>query len=150
MIRRPIHMGRAAAGIAAKVMLVQIADKVRLTSNGTTTWIFLDLELEELLSLGPWFESIIVVTGTHGSTANHAWKVVSYWSIDGRNWNGPTDLFLSPNGIVAGSGSTIQAPYTTTSTFGPQMKYALGVRNNTGAAIETAVVDAWLQLTFKS
>jgi hypothetical protein len=61
-------------------------------------------------------------------------------------------MFLTSNGIVAGSGAAIQAPYSTATTLGPQMKYALAVRNGNGASgtIETGVVDAWLQLTFKS
>jgi len=133
--------------MSPKVVLVQIAEGVRLTSNGTTTWINCDLDLPELAHLGPWLESITVITNTVGATTNHSWKVVFYWGVDGRNWNGSYDLFAA---IVAGTGSAIQAAYTTTTNFGPILKFALAVRNNTGAALESATVDAWLQLTFKS
>ena len=150
MLRRTHSGFRPAAGNPSKVMLIQIAEQVRLTSNGSTTWIQIDIDLEELRWLGPWLESIVVVTNTVGATANHAWKVQFAWSVEGRNWSAAIDLFLTPGGIVAGSGAAIQPVYTDTTKFGPQMKYILAVRSASAGAVDTACVDAWLQLTFKS
>lgn len=144
MVRAPTQPGVKLP--SSKVALVCIAKGVRLTSNSTTTWTNVDLELDEIAHWGPWIESITGIVNTIGATTNHSYKVVQYWSVDGRNWNGPFDLFTA---ITAGSGSAIQTAYTG-ATFGPIMKYALAVRNNTGTAAETATVDVWLQITFKS
>jgi hypothetical protein len=146
MIERRIH-GAGVPARSQKVMLVQIADNVRLTSNGTMTWVNIDLDLPHLLGLGPYTEGIVPITNTVGATTNHSWKVVTWWSVDGRTWNGPTDVFAA---ITAGSGSAIQTTFSTATVLGPMMKYGLAVRNNAGTAIETAVVDAWLQFIFRT
>jgi hypothetical protein len=129
------------------VHVVRIADAVRLQTSSSMTWAYLEVESSELDMLGPSIDNLVVHTNTIGATASHAWKVVTWWSVDGRTWNGPTDLFTA---IVAGSGAAIQAAFATTSAFGLRMRYGLAFRNNAGTAAETAVVDAWLQITFKS
>src|SRR5262245_6972990 len=95
MMRRDIRDVRHSVELSAKVMLVQVAAAVRLTSNSSTSWVYIDLDTEELSELGPWLESITCITNTVGATTNHSWKIVQYWSADGRNWNGPTDLFTA-------------------------------------------------------
>lgn len=135
--------------LTQKVMLVRVLDGVQATTASNATWIYRELDLPELEHLGPWLESITVITNTIGATANHAWKLVTWWGVDGRNWIGPTDLMSA----ILGGGATnpaIQTPFTTTSAFGPIMRYALAVRNNAGTAAETAELDAWLQLQFKT
>lgn len=148
MIRRPpTPGGPRLPGTFPKVMIIRIADAARLQSNSSTSWSYLELDLPEIEDLGPYIESIVVHTNTVGATANHAWKLVTWWTLDDRNFIGPTDVFAP---IVAGSGPAIQPAFTTASAFGLRMRYALAVRNNTGTAPETAAVDAWLQITFKS
>lgn len=92
------------------------------------------------------FESIQVHTATESRTSNFTWRVVFWWSVDGRRWNGPVDLFSA----VSANSDVIQTAYSTTTTFGLQMRYGIGLANASGTAIERAVCTASLVFTFKS
>ncbi len=142
--RRLIHLG----GIQ-KVVMVELFRDLTLTSKGdATNWSYRDLELDWLLRLAPCLDEIKPYTNTTGSTANHMWKVVLWSSYDGRIWStNPTDLFSA---ITAGSGSQVQTPFTGTAQAGPLLRAGVGVKNSTGAAIETANVSCTVGLVFRT
>lgn len=133
-----------------KVLVYELFTGMTLTSKGdATNWSYTKVDAEELLYLGPYLTSIQAHTNTTGATSAHSWKVVFWWSFDGRNWlpTNPENLFTA---ITGGSGAAIQAAYTSTGNFGYMMKYAAGVKNNAGATIETASVSCKLVFTFAS
>jgi len=129
-----------------KVVLLTVCYKMQLQTDGTTGYSFIDLDLPDAASFGPYVESVIAYTSTENRTANFQWKIVSYWSIDGRNWSTAVDLFSA----ITGNGNTIQTAFTTASALGPIMRYAIAVANGSGTAIERGVVTVSLAFTFKS
>ena len=137
-------MVRAVPG--QKVRILPIFFKKQLQTDGTTTPGYLDLELDEPLEWGPYLESIQVHTSTESRTSNFTWRVVFWWSIDQRRWNGPTDLFSA----VSANQDVIQTAYSTTTNFGMYMRYGVATANASGTAIERAVCSGALVFTFKS
>ena len=137
-------MAKATPG--QKVRILPLFYKKQLQTDGTTTPAYMDLELEEALEFGPYLDSIQVHTSTENRTANFTWRVVFWWSIDQRRWNGPTDLFSA----VSANQDVIQTAYSTTTNFGIYMRYGIATANATGTAIERAVCSSTLVFTFKS
>ena len=129
-----------------KVRVLPFIAKMQLQTDGTTTPSYIDIELPEALEFGPWLESIQVQTSTENRTAQFTWRVVFWWSIDGRRWNGPVDLFSA----VSANQDVIQTAYSTSTSFGLYMRYGLAVANASGTNIERAVCSATLVFTFKS
>ena len=120
-----------------KVLVVPAFYKMQLQTDGTTTATYIDLDLPSVTDLGPYLESVTAHTMTENKTANFTWRMVFYWSMDGRQWNPatPIDLFSG----IAANGSVIQTAYTTTTNFGVKLRFAIAVVNASGAAIERAV-----------
>ncbi len=129
-----------------KVVVVNSFYKKQLQTDGTTVFSYMDLEIPQAMEWGPYLESVQVHTNTENKTTNFTWKLVLYWSIDGRQWNVPVDLFSA----ISNNGGVIQIAYTTNTQFGLYMRYAIGVANGSGTAIERAVCTAALAFTFKS
>ena len=129
-----------------KVKVVPACFKKQVQTDGTTSPSHIDLELDVALGFGPYLESIQVHTATENRTANFAWNLVFWWSLDGRQWGTPIDLFTG----VTADGAVIQLPYTTATEFGMQMRYGLAVWNTSGTLIERAVLCSALVFTFKS
>jgi hypothetical protein len=127
-----------------KVVLLPVCYKMQLQTDGTGSYSFIDLDLPDAANYGPYVESVIAYTSTENRTTNI--QIVSYWSIDGRNWSTAVDLFS----VITGNGNTIQTAFTTASALGPIMRYAIAVANGSGSAIERGVVTASLAFTFKS
>jgi len=67
-----------------KILIVPIARDFLLQTNGTTSYIYVDLDVPELEDLGPQIEAITVHTNTVAPTANYRWHVAMVWSIEGR------------------------------------------------------------------
>ena len=128
------------------VVVIPVISQTRIASDGTTTFTYQDIELPEAEEWGPHLEGITAHTITRGISANYAWKIVLYWSIDGRNWNGPTDLFAA----VSAVGDVIQTEFTTATALGLKLRFAVGVANVTGTAIETGNITAALAFRFKT
>ena len=129
-----------------KVRILPLFFKRQLQTDGTTTPAYMDLELDEALEWGPYLESIQVHTSTENRTSNFTWRVVFWWSVDQRRWNGPTDLFSA----VSANQDVIQTAYTTTTNFGIYMRYGIATSNASGTAVERAVCSGTLVFTFKS
>ena len=129
-----------------KVVILPIFFKKQLQTDGNTSPSYMDLELDRAEEWGPYLTSIQAHTSTENRTANFTWRVVFWWSFDGRRWNGPTDLFSS----VSANADTVQTEYTTNTTFGLKMKYGIAVANASGTALERAVCSGVLVFTFKS
>ena len=130
-----------------KVMVITFCDSKPVSSpGGGTSWSYYDLELPELLELGPYLEEIQAFTVTKGATTNVETKVVFYSSISGREWLGPTDLFSAINS----DGQAIQTAYTATENLGIFTRFALAVRASTGTAVEAAVMTVKAAFVFKS
>ncbi len=129
-----------------KVRVVGFIQKMQLQTDGTTTPSYIDIQLPEALEWGPYLDSLQVQTSTENRTAQFTWRVVFWWSIDGRRWNGPVDLFSA----VSANQDVIQTAYSTTTNFGLYMRYGIAVANASGTNIERAVCSATLVFTFKS
>ena len=129
-----------------KVVVVPAFYKMQLQTDATGSYSFIDLDLPDIAHWGPHVQEIIVYTATENITTNFTWKLVAYWSIDGRNWSTSVDLFSA----ISANGNTIQTAFSTASALGPIMRYAIAVANGSGSAIERGVVTASLAFTFKS
>lgn len=129
-----------------KVRVLPVFYKKQLQTDGSTSWSYMDVDLPDAEGLGPYVESIIAYTSSESFTTSFQWKLVCYWSLDGRNWSTPTDVFSA----ITGSSTTIQTAFSTASALGPIMRYAIAVSNETGTAIERGVCSLALAFVFKS
>lgn len=129
-----------------KVRVQSFVQKMQLQTDGSTTPSYIDIEVPDALEWGPYLESIQVQTATENRTSQFTWRVVFWWSIDGRRWNGPVDLFSA----VSANQDVIQTAYSTGTAFGLYMRYGIGLANASGTNIERAVCSATLVFTFKS
>ena len=129
-----------------KVVVIPLFFKKQLQTDGTTNTSYLDLELERATEWGPYLASITAHTATENRTSNFTWRLIYWWSLDGRRWNGSYDLFSS----VSSNADTVQTANATTTTFGLRMRYGIAVVNASGTAIERAVCSAVLAFTFQS
>jgi hypothetical protein len=132
--------------MADKVMVVPLVSGYELMSDSTTSWKYIDLDVPQLERMGPMLEELSVHSDTRNRTTNQVWKVVFYKSFDGRQWDGPYDLFTA----VMANGYTVHAPYVTASNFGLRMKFALAVSNSSGTNLEQATVGAAIAAVLRS
>lgn len=134
--------------LGAKVFVAPAFYKMQLQTDGTTTVTYIDLDLPDIIELGPYLESITAHTSTENKTTNFTWRISFYWSVDGRRWNPttPIDLFSG----IAANGDVIQTAYSTTTNFGLKMRFCIAVANASGTAVERAVCSCALAFTFKS
>jgi hypothetical protein len=144
---RLVHGDRYRLSMDAKIRVVSLSRRMLLVSPGLTTWSFVDIELPEIRRWGPYLSSITAVTHTEQRSANHEWKASLAWSFDGYTWPGVTWAISS---VVGANGLVVHTPYTDSSRFGLEMRYALGVRNSTGSAFEQAYVTCDLVFEFLS
>ena len=127
------------------VRVIPLLTEQPVTTDGTTTFRYIPLDLPEVAEWGPHLAQIMAAVETRNVTANFQWKIVMYWSMDGSEWEGPVDLF---GALSSGPGRSIQAAFTDRGKLGPVMRFALGVANTTGAAIESAEVSCTLFFEF--
>ena len=132
----------------AKVLIIPLILDATLETDGTTTFSFTDSEAPQLEGLGPFIESLRVMSVVRNRSTNFAYAVHVCWSLLGRSWTTPTAIQAD---VVANGESASTPEYTTTVNFcGFKLKALIGVRNSTGAARESGQVSAWLVVTLKS
>lgn len=130
----------------SKVVVLALFYKKQVQTDATTSWTYIDIDLPEATEAGPWLESLTAHTLLENPTAIE-YKLVFYYSADGRTWKGPYDIH-SP---VTSADHYVHPAYTTTTNFGLQMRYAIAVRNSSATGkVERAVVTAALALMFWS
>ncbi len=131
-----------------KVMVIPLVERMLLQTDRTTTFSYQAVELDEAAQLGPHIESLRVLTVTKNRTANHAWRVDLTWSHDGMSLALP---FIALSAEMTADAQVIHTEYTSSANFCARfLKIGIGARNSTGAAAESAIVSAWLVVTFKS
>lgn len=137
-IRRPAQNQSPLPIPQSNVRVVQFFAERPVQTDGTTSWREIPLDVPETVEWGPYLEQIIAVTESRNDTTNFQWKVVLYWSMDGSEWSGPTDLFSA---LSSGPGRAVQTAFTTKAQMGPKMRYALAVSNSTDTNVEAAEVS---------
>ena len=130
----------------SNILVVELVAKYQLVSDGTTSWIYIDVDLSDAETYGPYLKSITGHTDTRNRSVNHEWKVVAYASYDGRIWEGPNDIFAAINA----NGYVTHTPFTNVDKLGIKTKYALAVRNSAGTNSERATVSASLAFEFST
>ena len=131
-----------------KVMVIPLVERLLLQTDRTTTYSYQAVDLNEFAELGPHIETLRVLTITKNRTANHAWRVDLTWSHDGMSLAVP---FIALSAEMTADAQVIHTEYTSSANFCARiLKIGLGARNSTGAAAESAIVSAWLVVTFKS
>lgn len=91
-------------------------------------------------------DAITAYTLTEGRTTNMEWNIVFYWTLDGKTWSGPVDLFSA----IITDGNTIPNDYTTKNTLGIKMRYALAGRSSSADTEEKATVSAACAFSFRT
>ena len=128
----------------SKVKVIPVTFKQLLLSDGTTTPRYIELDIKEPTGWGPHLEQIQAHTKTESRTGTHRWNLVFWYSMDGKDWEGPYDLFAA----VSSNNNTIQTAYTTRTTLGMKLKFALAVWQGTAGSPDSAVVSAALAFQF--
>lgn len=146
-IRRPTQDASRPPIPQSNVRVVQFFAERLVQTDGTANWREVPIDAPEVLPWDPYLFQIVPVTESRNDTANFEWKVVVYWSMDGSEWTGPTDLFAP---LSAGPGRAIQSAFTDASKMGPQMRYAVAVRNSGGGAIESAELSCSCYFEFRT
>ena len=135
-----------ASGLSNIIEVVQLFYKKQLLTDGSTSLSYMDIEKDEIASYGPYLAGITLMTSTENRTTNHNYKVVYYWSLDGRQWSSPVDLCS----VIGGSGDLIHPEVTDQTKLGLHLRFAIGQANSSGTNPERAVSSAWLVLRFKN
>lgn len=130
----------------SKVAVLPLFYKKQVQTDATTNWTYIDIEAPEAMDLGPYLESITAYNLLENPTAIE-YKLVFYWSIDERDWEGPYDI----HSAITSANNYVHPAYTTTTNFGLKMRYAIAVRNSSATTkVERAVVTAALAFMFWS
>ena len=134
--------------IGPKVMVFELFVEVFLQTDGTTSFTYTEADIPDLEDLGPYIESMYVLSVTRTRTTNHAWNVAITGSNTGRTYNTPVTIISSD---VAANGEATHGLYSTPATYSwRRLKAMVGCRNSTGAARESAQVSAWLVVILRS
>lgn len=133
-------------GMAKIIMRVLCQDELYKT-DGTTTYLQDIFDVDELRELGPMIEQIRVHYVCEGASANFVAKVTLMWSVLGKTWSTSADILTAQTSTNTG---TISSAMVTTTQFGVLMRYAVEIKNASGAAIETGRVTAILEIQLKS
>ena len=120
-----------------KARVVPLVYRQQLITDTTNNWFYKDIDAPDIAFWGPYLFSIIAHTNLVGATTHFEWKVVFYWSSDGKVWSSAADLFT----FTSASGDVIQSACTATASFGLHMRYALAWRSNVAAAVESGTVS---------
>lgn len=114
------------------------------TDGDSVSWSYIDLDLPQVADWGPHLHFIQAHTMTELLETNFSWKIVFFSSLDGKTWMDPVDLFTA----ITSEGQQVQASYSTGTSFGLKMKYALAVKNTTGSSRTTATLSCALNFAF--
>jgi hypothetical protein len=138
--------GGRAANPEPEGRLSAAVSNLTVQSDRTTSYSFLQIELPEAEGYGPYLSSIRVLTVGRNRTANHLWKVVAQWSLDGTTFSN-VDL----SGVVSANGQLIHPAVNTGDVLtAPILRFAVGVANSTGTALEQATCSGWGVFTFQT
>lgn len=132
--------------VTEKVRYLNLAYKYLLQSDGSQTWVYIDLDQPEIIEWGPHLGALTAHTDTANRTAEHRWKLVLWWSMDGRTWQGPTDVFAA----IQANGAVIQSDFNDKTKLGPKIKLSLACRTETGSNVERALVSLGVAFEFRT
>ena len=135
------------AGGMSKIITRVLCQDELYKTDGTTTFLQDIFDIDELRELGPLIEQIRVHYVCEAGTTNFVAKVTLMWSVLGKTWSTSADILTAQTGTNTG---TISAAMVTTTQFGILMRYAVEIKNSTGAAIESGRVTAILEIQLKS
>jgi hypothetical protein len=126
---------------SSNVKVVPLAYKVLLQTDGSANERHFEIDQSSIRSFGPHLMGIRFHTLTESATTNFAWTVTAIYSIDGIVWSAhdTTSRLFTPI-TSASPAMDIQAEFTDGSKLGLKMRYFLTCFNNTGSAVESAVV----------
>lgn len=133
-------------GMAKIIMYVLCQDELYKT-DGTTTYLQDIYDIDELRELGPMIEQIRVHYVCEGASTNFVAKVTLMWSVLGKTWSTSADILTAQTSTNTG---TISFAMTTTTQFGVLMRYAVEIKNASGALTESGRVTAILEIQLKS
>lgn len=134
-------------GTQPKIIMYVLCQDELYKTDGTTTYLQDIYDIDELRELGPMIEQIRVHYVCESGSTNFMAKVTLMWSVLGKTWSTSADILTGQTGTNTG---TISSAMTTTTQFGVLMRYAVEIKNSTGAAIETGRVTAILEIQLKS
>jgi len=137
----------SAAGAVPKVIVIQLTEQELMRTDGSnTTWLLNIIEARRFARLGPNIAKLRVELEVESATANFSIRFTTAWSVSGRQWAAPSEIFAS----VTGNQQLIGAWFSDDSKFGIHMRVAAEVKNAAGTAIESARVTAYLVIETKS
>lgn len=111
-----------------QVMMLCYKKLIQTKSDGSEA--IYELDTPEIEGIGPHLEGMTPHTLLESSDASFQWKVVYWWSLDGRTWVGPANMFAdSTTGVP-----TIHAEVTDPTTFGLHMKWGLACSAVSGSS----------------
>ncbi len=139
-------MGTSRGGTAKIITVVLCQDEVYKT-DGTTTYLVDLFDVPTVREYGPLISQLRVHYACEGGTTNFVARVTSAWSLLGRSWSSPTVILGDQQGTQTG---VISAYLATPGAFGILMRYAVEVKNFTGAATESGRVTIILEIELKS
>lgn len=137
----------AGKGGMPKVITAQLCLDELFRTDGTATPLATLFDIPEIREYGPMINQLRVYYVCEGATTNFQCRVTSAWSILGRSFSAVTVILANQAGIQTGVLGTY---VTTSSAFGPIMRYAVEVSNSTGAAIESGRVTVFIEIELKS
>ena len=89
-----------------KVIVYELLQDVFLQTDGTTAVSYTDLDCSEWEHLGPYVESLYVLTSTVNRTSDHQWAISTSWTNSGRAWSTP----MIVAGLITANGDAPLAP----------------------------------------
>ena len=134
------------SNMSSIIEVVQLFYTRHLLTVGSSSLSYIDIDNDTVRSFGPYLAGMTLMISTENRTTNHNYKIVYYWSLDGRQWSNPVDLCS----VISASGDVIQVEVTDQTKFGLHIRFAIAQANASGTNIERAVSSAWLVLRFKN
>jgi hypothetical protein len=131
-----------------KVVLIELCRDLLVTTDGSTTFRRLLLDVPELRDLVVRAASMRVHWMGEGFTANFEAKLDMDWSVTGELRSTPVDLIAAQN--TAGAAQAIGSELSARANFGLHPRVAIASRNEAGSAIESGRITAILELVLLS
>jgi hypothetical protein len=129
---------------------VTVLTKVLLVTDGTATPRMQDVDVGIAEDWGPYIASITAYALTEEHSTNFRWRVVFYAGYDGRQYNSAVQIG-SDMGAAASPNFQVHSAYSTVSSFGLKMRFAVGCyTNGGGGGIDRGIVSLTLVIQFKS
>ncbi len=118
------------------------------SKGGDQNWSFIDIPMGDLEDLGPYLAVMAGHTVSSSKSTNAQWKVVFWWSVDGKVWNPgtPADLFAA----ITTEGQAIQTAFADPTKFGIHLRFAYGIRAGAGSGVETVTAGGYIVADLKT